>query len=222
MKHHGIKELLKFHQDYSAYISTKCVDRLRIDKEHATAKKLFNLSVETQTVDYRMFSKILHTFYKGITDSLIKTGVPLNFGSNMGRLSILLKERRPRTNKITGKAQYPIDWGASLKLKKEIIERGDIPYHKDNAPNGENWFVYHTKGWNPYIVWRQGTVLLHGKKPVSKYGLILFHPSSGEKGFQSRLYEHRKNNPGVEHVYEKFYVNKESYDTTNTVGSNNQ
>lgn len=221
MKKHTMRDMFDFHMQYTTQLAAICVERLREEPNHASAKKLYNLSIETQRIEYRKFSKMAFTFFKAITNSLIETGVSFNLGGSMGGIHIVAKERKPRTNKVTGAEVYPVNWGESNKVKAAIIERGGIPYHKDTAPDGEQWLVYHTSGWNPYIVWKAGSVL-HPikKKVVPRFPYITYLPSSGEDSLLDRLYTHRRNNPNIIHKYEKYYSNVAH--TTDTVGSNNQ
>lgn len=82
-------------------------------------------------ITFSKYSKILNEINKGLLDLLVE-GKKIRIGKNIGQIKIV---SRPRAN------YNSIDWGASKKLKQQIIDSGEIPKDKEN-PDGKDWLVY--------------------------------------------------------------------------------
>lgn len=208
MKQHDEFEMYKFFCENADHLRGVAQNRLMEDANHLVARKLLKVTEETLGLTYAQFTLILREFNKRFRDYIIETGAPLSFGGAMGNIKIVLKERRPRKN-TNGELKYAINWGASLKLKKEIIARGGTPYNEETAPDGEKYIVYMTEGWVPYIKWVQSQYYLPDhKKKVQRYPYMIFSPSTGKYGFIAALQDHCKAQPeAVKHKYEKVTFN---------------
>lgn len=108
-------------------------------------------------VDSKDFIKVIGLFNNKVVDSILK-GYIFHFGHRLSYLCIKKKD-------ISLRKRKKIDWGTSNKNKKEIIERGGIPYEvltrnedgsicTDNG--GEYWLAYHTKQIEYLWHWAKG------------------------------------------------------------------
>jgi hypothetical protein len=90
---------------------------------------------------YWLYKETISRFNKKAADSII-FGSVLNFGNRIGNL-LIKKIRR-------NYAKPEIDWGASRKLKAELISKNIQPKDEQH-PDGAEWFVYYTDPW--YLRW---------------------------------------------------------------------
>lgn len=113
-------------------------------------RAIYNLCIEQgiiqkDEIPYRLFYDVIKEFHKGISDKIITDAYQFR-PSEIGIFEIIKDVRRGKT----------IDWGASKKRKQEIIDEGGVPFNKVSAPNGVEWFVYHSGEdyfkWNWYKI----------------------------------------------------------------------
>lgn len=208
MKRHDDQDLFLFFCENADHLRGVAQNRLRENPEHLVARKLLKVTEETLKLTYAQFTLITKEFNHRFRDYIIATGATLSFGGAMGGVKIVLKERRPRVS-AKGEKQFAVNWGASLKLKKEIIARGGTPYNAETAPDGEKYMVYMTEGWVPYIKWAQSQYFNPDyKKKLLRYPYMIFSPSTGKYGFIAALQDHCKSQPEeVKHKYEKVIFN---------------
>lgn len=113
--------------------------------------------IETRLVDSKTFVTIISSFNTKIIDSILK-GYVFHLGYRLSYVCIKRKD-------ISLRKRKKIDWGTSNKNKKEIIERGGIPYEvltrnedgsiaTDNG--GEYWLAYHNKQIEYLWHWAKG------------------------------------------------------------------
>lgn len=110
-------------------------------------RAIYNICIENgiireDEIPYKTFYNVIREFHKEISQKIIFDTYRFN-PSEIGVFEILRSERRGKS----------IDWNASKKRKQEIIDSGEVPYSKLNAPNGIDWFVYHDGDyfkWNWY------------------------------------------------------------------------
>lgn len=82
---------------------------------------------------YNAFFNIIEEFNKAISKEIISGYV---FKSPLGVIEIVKRKRKHK--------QLAINWSLSLKRKQQLIGEGKIPFDKENAPNGEHWYIYFT------------------------------------------------------------------------------
>ena len=141
---------------------------------------------ETQNpIDSKLFRDICSEFNMIIFDYILE-GKEFNMGNNLSTLSIIRRERDPRSPRI--------DWGESNKYKKELILEGKKLYDS-NTGKGENWYIYHTDPFYCKYYWRKG------KCKVSNKSVYRFDATRGIKGNKEKLIYLLKND---ELAYLKF------------------
>lgn len=103
--------------------------------------KFYKQKYPESTEPYWMYKEVLARFNKKAADAII-FGKALNFGSRIGNL--LIKKIRRNYKKPM------VDWGASKRLKAELIATGQVPQSTGN-PNGPAWLIYFSDPW--YLRW---------------------------------------------------------------------
>ena len=85
-------------------------------------------------IDKSLFIDICHEFNIMIIDYILE-GKEFNMGNNLSTLSIVKKDRDPRSPRL--------DWGESNKYKKELLEEGQDLYNVETG-EGVKWHIYYT------------------------------------------------------------------------------
>ena len=88
-------------------------------------------------IDTNLFRDICSEFNMLMVEEMLD-GKEFNMGNNLSSLSIVRRERDPRSPRI--------DWGESNKYKQELIEEGKDLYNADTN-EGTKWHIYHTDGF---------------------------------------------------------------------------
>jgi hypothetical protein len=122
-------------------------------------------------IEKEIFSDICHTFNMGIMDYIL-SGKEFNMGNNLSTLSIVRRDRDPRSPRI--------DWGESNKYKQELLEAGEALYDSITEL-GAKWYVYHTDEFYCKYYWRKG------KCKVKNKSVYRFDPTRGIKGNKDKL-----------------------------------
>ena len=128
-------------------------------------------SDKNQYVDKETFKNICNQFNIMIMDYILE-GKEFNMGYNLSTLSIVRKERDPRTPRI--------NWGESNKYKKELASQGKELYSK-HTDSGEKWHIYHTDEFYCKFYWRKG------KCSVPNKSVYRFDATRGIKGNKEKL-----------------------------------
>tara|TARA_R110002012_G_scaffold86022_2_gene214172 strand:- start:664 stop:1134 length:471 start_codon:yes stop_codon:yes gene_type:complete len=126
---------------------------------------------ENGYIDKKIFSDICHTFNVGIMEYIL-SGKEFNMGNNLSTLSIIRRDRDPRSPRI--------DWGESNKYKKELLEAGEALYDSITEL-GTKWYVYHTDEFYCKYYWRKGKCKIQNKS------VYRFDPTRGVKGNKEKL-----------------------------------
>mgnify|MGYP003673258883 CR=1 FL=1 len=126
---------------------------------------------ENGYIDKKIFSDICHTFNVGIIEYIL-SGKEFNMGNNLSTLSIIRRDRDPRSPRI--------DWGESNKYKKELLEAGEALYDSITEL-GTKWYVYHTDEFYCKYYWRKGKCKIQNKS------VYRFDPTRGVKGNKEKL-----------------------------------
>lgn len=132
-------------------------------------KDLYKIVISTGKLDkeitYEEFSTVIRDFNKEVSSRIINNAYKFNFG--IGTIEV---KRSPRRG-------VSIDWNSSKKLKQEIIDRGDIPFNKKDAPEGIKWFIYFDSKdyfkWN----WFKDT----STKFIKNLQFYVFRPMTGNR-----------------------------------------
>ena len=132
--------------------------------------KDYKKSVDS-SIDAKTFRDICSDFNIIIFDYILE-GKEFNMGNNLSTLSIIRRERDPRSPRI--------DWGESNKYKKELLEEGKNLYDSKTG-KGENWYIYHTDSFYCKYYWRKGKCVIKNKS------VYRFDATRGVKGNKEKL-----------------------------------
>tara|TARA_R110000787_G_scaffold281658_1_gene393100 strand:+ start:1035 stop:1508 length:474 start_codon:yes stop_codon:yes gene_type:complete len=122
-------------------------------------------------IDKSIFTEICHIFNIGIIEYMLE-GKKFNMGNNLSTLSVIRRERDPRSPRI--------DWGESNKYKKELIDSGKEIYN-NVTELGTKWFIYHTDEFYCKYYWNKG------RCKVSNKSVYRFDATRGLKGNKDKL-----------------------------------
>jgi len=122
-------------------------------------------------IDKSLFSTICHEFNIMIIDYILE-GKEFNMGNNLSTLSIIKKDRDPRSPRL--------DWGESNKYKKELLEEGQKLYNSQTG-EGTKWHIYHTDEFYCKYYWRKG------KCKIPNKSVYRFDATRGIKGNKEKL-----------------------------------
>ena len=124
-----------------------------------------------EEINKSLFTAICHEFNMLILDYILD-GKSFNMGNNLSSLSIIRRERDPRSPRI--------DWGESNKYKQELLEEGQDLY--DNITGkGVKWHIYHTDSFYCKYYWNKG------KCKVKNKSVYRFDATRGVKGNKEKL-----------------------------------
>ena len=126
---------------------------------------------KNQYVDKETFKNICNQFNIMIMDYILE-GKEFNMGYNLSTLSIVRRERDPRTPRI--------NWGESNKYKKELVEQGKKLYSAD-TDSGEKWHIYYTDSEYCRYYWNKSGCKVQNKS------VYKFVPTRGLKGNKEKL-----------------------------------
>ena len=146
--------------------------------------KKYNQEYNTN-INSNLFRDICSEFNIMIINYVLE-GKEFNMGNNLSTLSIVRKDRDPRSPRI--------DWGESNKYKKELLKEGKDLYNSETG-KGIKWHIYHTDSFYCKYYWRKG------KCKVSNKSVYRFHATRGIKGNKEKLIYLLKND---ELAYLKF------------------
>ena len=102
----------------------------------------------------------------------ILEGREFNMGNNLSTLSIIRRDRDPRSPRI--------DWGESNKYKAELLQAGEALYDSITEL-GSKWYVYHTDEFYCKYYWKKG------KCKIKNKSVYRFDPTRGIKGNKEKL-----------------------------------
>lgn len=115
--------------------------------EKFNAEALYKICRENNLLDenipYKEFAMVAKEFNKEISREIVDG---YSFNTPIGVLSII-KCR---------KGSKAINWQLSLRNKQRLIDEGKTPYNKENAPEGERWFIYYTDTLRFKWQWKKG------------------------------------------------------------------
>jgi len=104
--------------------------------------------------------------------SYILEGKEFNMGYNLSTISIVRKDRDPRSPRV--------DWGESNKYKKELLDKKESLYDQTSG-YGTKWHIYHTDSFYCKYYWRKS------KCSVPNKSVYRFDATRGIKGNKERL-----------------------------------
>tara|TARA_R110000824_G_scaffold158969_2_gene333082 strand:+ start:8350 stop:8823 length:474 start_codon:yes stop_codon:yes gene_type:complete len=122
-------------------------------------------------IDKQTFVNICSEFNILVINELLE-GKEFNMGNNLSTLSIVRKDRDPRSPRI--------DWGESNKYKKELLEEGRELYNPKTG-EGVKWHIYYTDEFYCKYYWRKG------KCKVPNKSVYRFDATRGVKGNKEKL-----------------------------------
>jgi|TARA_R110002073_G_scaffold3481_2_gene23194 hypothetical protein len=124
-----------------------------------------------EEINKSLFTAICHEFNMLILDYILD-GKSFNMGNNLSSLSIIRRERDPRSPRI--------DWGESNKYKKELLEE-DQDLYDNITGKGVKWHIYHTDSFYCKYYWNKG------KCKVKNKSVYRFDATRGIKGNKEKL-----------------------------------
>ena len=124
-----------------------------------------------EEINKSLFTAICHEFNMLILDYILD-GKSFNMGNNLSSLSIIRRERDPRSPSI--------DWGESNKYKKELLEE-DQDLYDNITGKGVKWHIYHTDSFYCKYYWNKG------KCKVKNKSVYRFDATRGVKGNKEKL-----------------------------------
>tara|TARA_R110000744_G_scaffold255783_1_gene371278 strand:+ start:307 stop:780 length:474 start_codon:yes stop_codon:yes gene_type:complete len=124
-----------------------------------------------EEINKSLFTAICHEFNMLILDYILD-GKSFNMGNNLSSLSIIRRERDPRSPRI--------DWGESNKYKKELLEE-DQDLYDNITGKGVKWHIYHTDSFYCKFYWNKG------KCKVKNKSVYRFDATRGVKGNKEKL-----------------------------------
>ena len=127
--------------------------------------------VDKIPIDRSLFKNICSEFNMMIMDYILE-GKEFNMGYNLSTVSIVRKDRDPRSPRI--------DWGESNKYKKELLSGGETIYDPI-TDIGVKWHIYHTDSFYCKYYWRKG------KCSVPNKSVYRFDATRGIKGNKEKL-----------------------------------
>lgn len=133
---------------------------------------------ENGYIDKLIFKDICSDFNIMIMNYILE-GKEFNMGSNLSTISIIRRDRDPRSPRI--------DWGESNKYKKELLDEGKKLYDSKTG-DGVKWYIYHTDAFYCRYYWRKG------KCKISNKSVYRFDPTRGLKGNKDKLISLLKTN----------------------------
>jgi len=122
-------------------------------------------------VDKSIYNNIVQEFNIMIIDYILE-GKEFNMGNNLSTLSIIRRDRDPRSPRL--------DWGESNKYKKELLDEGKSLYNIKTG-EGVKWHIYHTDEYYCKYYWRKG------KCKIPNKSVYRFDATRGLKGNKERL-----------------------------------
>ena len=122
-------------------------------------------------IDKPTYTDIVHQFNMMIMDYILE-GKEFNMGNNLSTLSIIRRDRDPRSPRL--------DWGESNKYKKELLEEGQKLYNPETG-EGVKWHIYHTDEFYCKYYWRKG------KCKIPNKSVYRFDATRGVKGNKEKL-----------------------------------
>ena len=140
--------------------------------EPATAIDIYNNYVKDYSdIEKSLFTDICHEFNMMIIDYILE-GKEFNMGNNLSTLSIIRRDRDPRSPRL--------DWGESNKYKKQLLEEGQLLYNAETG-KGVKWHIYHTDEFYCKYYWRKG------KCKIKNKSVYRFDATRGIKGNKEKL-----------------------------------
>lgn len=121
-------------------------------------------------VSYEAYRDICGRFNQMVMDQIIYEGRSFDMGSYLSILKVIRKARNFK--------KPAINWKASNERRQEIIDEGGTPYHKEDAPEGQKWFIYFTDEWFCMFYWNKQTCKIANK---SVYRLDITRGTVGNK-----------------------------------------
>jgi len=122
-------------------------------------------------IDKLLFRGICSDFNIMIMDYILE-GKEFNLGQNLSTLSIIRRDRDPRSPRI--------DWGESNKYKQELLDSGEKLYDPESE-TGTKWHIYHTDSFYCKFYWKKGRCKVKNKS------VYKFEASRGLKGNKEKL-----------------------------------
>lgn len=129
----------------------------------ADSYKLFKQTKPELDIPYWMYREVLTRIFKKVSSQII-FGSMLNLQNNLGYIRI--KKIRRNYKKLVP------DWGASNRLKADLLEKGITPKDADH-PNGEEWLVFFSDPW--YLRWAW---VKAGVCRVKNQSVYMFRPTA--------------------------------------------
>ena len=127
--------------------------------------------VDNGPIDKTLFKNICSEFNIMIMDYILE-GKEFNMGHNLSTMSIIRRDRDPRSPRI--------DWGESNKYKQELADIYETLYDPLTG-KGTKWYIYYTDPFYCKYYWRKGKCIVPNKS------VYRFDATRGLKGNKEKL-----------------------------------
>lgn len=140
----------------------------------------YEKDIKNKIVKAVIYKKIINKFNVKVIDKIIYDNYYFSINPLFGSIGVVQNENKNKRP----------DWGRSNKLRQQIIDKGGIPYLKDEAekdPNykGEEWLIYHP-AIDFFVQW-------HTKYIAKKFNPVLgdykYKPARGKTSIVTKLNE---------------------------------
>lgn len=122
-------------------------------------------------IDSNLFRDICSEFNMLVMEYILE-GKEFNMGNNLSTISIVRRDRDPRSPRL--------DWGESNKYKQELLIKDSKLYNSETG-EGVKWHIYHTDAFYCKFYWRKG------KCKVKNKSVYRFDATRGVKGNKEKL-----------------------------------
>lgn len=152
-----IEDLPSIGVQYKAILNSYKVDKKGIEKKisNLTIKKI---ELTSNVVTLEEYKFIARAFNKSITQRMIETGYKLKIGG-FGSLRIVSRRKIDQVKRR-------VDWGVSNRFKKQIEEKGQIPFKaiyeeidgkkvKVGDNGGVEWLIKRTSPYEIFWIWEK-------------------------------------------------------------------
>lgn len=148
--------------------------------------------IDNQIIPFKDYSDIINSFNNQMIDKIIHENYKFEPRATFGSIYVIRNENERKR----------VNWGASDKKKKQLIEEGKIPYKKEDAltiPNyqGVNWLVY-LPSIDYYLQWSKTYTGIKLNPWLKDYG---YNPARGVNSIVSKLTEVKKDTELAARLY---------------------
>jgi hypothetical protein len=157
-------------------------------------KELINNSLSLEK-----FSFIIKSGNSLLIDRIVEDNYTLEPNRNFGTIGVVANSSKKKR----------VNWGESNKKKQEIIDRGGIPYYKEEDLNneeykGEEWLIYH-EDLDFFLHWERSYAARQYNPVLSDYA---YKPARGDYGIINKFNIFKRDRERAKRTYIKLGHNE--------------